>query len=149
MAEDSIRVEGLPGPLTEVRKIRGDDQVGSPEQLLNRAALVVRLTDACGNAIPSHPMTWHVNPGTARDLAQRLQGKQPKRRGFRNRATQQVWRPFRGLGGGRWRQATFNVTVDLDPSSMERLSGDGQSIGAGQFAASRLSSKWKAKTALA
>ena len=132
--EDSIRVEGLPGPLTEVRKIRGDDQVASPGQLLNRAALVARLTDACGNAIPNHPMTWHVNPeprATLRNVFNRAN------RSGEGSAIVQVSRyggPFGVSVEAVGARATFNITVELDPSELEKLSGDGQSIGAGQFA---------------
>lgn len=138
VTEDSIRVEGLPGPLTEVRKIRGDDQVGSPGQLLNRAALVVRLTDACGNPIPSHPMTWHVNPEPRATLRNVFKASNRSGEGSAIVQLSRYGGPF-GVsveaGDGR---TAFNLTVDLDPSSMERLSGDGQSIGAGQFAAQPL-----------
>ena len=132
--EDSIRVEGSPGPLSEVRKIRGDDQVGAPGQLLNRSAMVVRLTDTCGNVVPNHPLTWRVNPeprGTLRNVFK------TSNRSGEGSAILQLSRyggPFGVSVRAGEAMSTFNITVDLDPSQMEKLSGDGQAIGAGQFA---------------
>ena len=131
---DSIRVEGTPGPLAEVRKIRGDDQVGNPGQLLNRAAMVIRLTDACGNIIPNHPLSWRVNPeprGTLRNVFN------ASNRSGEGSAIMQLSRyggPFEVSVDAGDAVSTFNLSVDLDPSQIEMLSGDGQAIGAGQFA---------------
>ena len=136
--EDSISVEGLPGPLSEVRKIRGDDQVGVPGQLLNRAALVVRLTDACGNAIPSQPLTWRVHPGPRASLRNVFRTSNPKGEGSAIVQLSRYGGPFGVSVQAGEAMSTFNITVDLDPSRMEKLSGDGQSIGAGQFAAQPL-----------
>ena len=136
--EDSISIVGLPGPLSEVRKIRGDDQVGTPGQLLNRAALVVRLTDTCGNAVPNHPLAWRANPeprATFRNVF-----KTSNRLGEGSAIVQlsRYGGPFGVTVRAGEAMSTFNVTVDMDPSRMVMLSGDGQSIGAGQFAAQPL-----------
>jgi uncharacterized protein (TIGR03437 family) len=132
--DDSISVEGSPGPLAEVRKIRGDDQVGVPGQLLNRSAMVVRLTDTCGNVVPNHPLTWRVNPeprGTLRNVFK------ASNRSGEGSAIIQLSRhggPFEVSVDAGDALSTFNITVDLDPSQMAKRSGDNQSIGAGQFA---------------
>ena len=106
--------------------------------MLNRAALVVRLTDTCGNPIPSHPMTWHVNPEPRATLRNVFKASNRSGEGSAIVQLSRYGGPF-GVsveaGDGR---TAFNVTVDLDPSGIERLSGDGQSIGAGQFAAQPL-----------
>ena len=136
--EDSIRVEGLPGPLSEVRKIRGDDQVGAPGQLLNRAALVVRLTDTCGNAVPNHPLNWRVNPEPRATLRNVFSSSNRRGEGSAIVQLSRYGGPFGVSVRAAEAMSTFNVTVDLDPSRIEMLSGDGQSIGAGQFAAQPL-----------
>ena len=132
--DDSISVEGSPGPLSDVRKIRGDDQVGNPGQLLNREAMVIRLTDTCGNVVPNHPLAWRVNPeprGTLRNVFK------ASNRSGEGSAIIQLSRhggPFEVSVDAGDALSTFNITVDLDPSQMEKRSGGGQSIGAGQFA---------------
>ena len=136
--QDSISVEGLPGPLSEVRKIRGDDQVGVPGQLLNRSALVVRLTDACGNVIPRQPLTWRVNPQPRATLRNVFNVSNRKGEGSAIVQLSRYGGPFSISVRAAEAMSTFNITVDLDPSRMEKLSGDGQSIGASQFAAQPL-----------
>ena len=83
-------------------------------------------------------MTWHVNPEPRATLRNVFKASNRSGEGSAIVQLSRYGGPF-GVsveaGDGR---TAFNVTVDLDPSGIERLSGDGQSIGAGQFAAQPL-----------
>jgi uncharacterized protein (TIGR03437 family) len=48
-----------------ITKVQGDNQSGSPGQLLNQVALVVRLSDICGTPASRIPVGWSVEPPNA------------------------------------------------------------------------------------
>ncbi|MCP4247471.1 MAG: hypothetical protein GY778_10525, partial [bacterium] len=123
-----------PGPPTLITKLQGDNQSGNPGELLDQVALLVEVTDICGNPADGEAVTWTVNPPQAAELVNFI-----------------TTTDFRGRSGGLVRlgnfggpftitaiasgiTAVFNLTVINAPAKIVAISGDGQTVALGQAA---------------
>ena len=66
--EVSVSYTVTAGAAGLMTKVQGDNQSGSPGQLLNQVALVVRLSDICGTPASRIPVGWSVDPPNAATL---------------------------------------------------------------------------------
>jgi uncharacterized protein (TIGR03437 family) len=118
---------GLPG---KVVVLQGDNQTGAPGEQLP-LALLARIEDGFGNALPNTPVTWTVESGSATlvnsinrsDSLARVStlvrlGSTPGP--VRIRVTAQ--------GGTADAFANFTATVNIGATQLRRVSGDGQSV---------------------
>lgn len=116
---------GLPGKIIPTQ---GDNQAGSPGAQLP-LALVATIQDSFGNNLPNVTVTWVVESGTATlvnaitrsDTNSRVStlvrlGNAPG--AVRVRVTAQ--------GGLTTATAVYNLTVNLTATTIQRISGDGQ-----------------------
>ena len=134
---DKLNFESEAGELAGLFKVQGDNQSGSPGQRLSRA-LLIRTGDVCENGIAKVPLTWRVLPeprATLRNVFQRSND-------FGDASSVVTMGAYGGpfqiaVESGRFR-AVFDLTTTLDPTGLVRLSGDQQSVMAGQYAAQPL-----------
>ena len=134
---DKLRFESEAGELAGLFKVQGDNQSGSPGQRLSRA-LLIRTGDVCENGIAKVPLRWRVLPeprATMRNVFQRSNN-------FGDASAIVTMGAYGGpfqiaVESGRFR-AVFDLTTTLDATSLVRLSGDQQSVMAGQYAAQPL-----------
>ena len=134
---DKINFDSEAGELAGLFKVQGDNQSGSPGQRLSRA-LLIRTGDVCENGIRRVPLTWRVLPeprATLRNVFQRSND-------FGDASSVVTMGAYGGpfqiaVESGRFR-AVFDLTTTSDPTSLVRLSGDQQSVMAGQYAAQPL-----------
>ncbi len=135
----SVTFTATPGPLAQILKKQGDNQSGSPGQRLDGPgqALVVQLTDACGNPLSNQPVAWTVSAGSA-TLENAISVTD-----FRGNASALV-----RLGNtpgavtvtatsGSF-SANFSLTVRVVASQLVVVSGNNQNVAAGQTAAEPL-----------
>jgi len=128
----SVTFTATPGPPAQILKKQGDNQSGSPGQ-----ALVVQLTDTCGNPLSNQPVAWAVSAGSAA-LENTINVTD-----FRGNASALV-----RLGttpgavtvtatSGSF-SANFSLTVQVAASQLVVVSGNNQTVAAGQTAAEPL-----------
>ena len=128
------------GPLNQFTKIQGDGQVGLPGQRMPMA-LVVESADQCGSPLPNVPLTWSVVPADAATLeafasTTNSQGRasvlvRPTARGG---AFQVVATATQDSSVN----ATFSLSTQNAPSQLRIVSGNQQSVPAGEQAADPL-----------
>ena len=124
------------GTPTQIVKRQGDSQSGSPGQRLDGPgqALVVRVADECGNGILDQFVTWAVNPPEAATLEQVV--ARTDRSGQSSVLVRLGTRPgaFTVTASAGGFTATFSLTVNIVATQLVLISGDGQSVPAGQAA---------------
>ena len=134
----SVPFLAVTGPAASMSKDQGDNLTGIPGQLLDSQALVVQLTDECGNPVSGVDVSWAVDPPEAASLLNVISisdgrgrssvvvqlGDQP--RAFSVTATSG---PF---------SATFNLTVTAPPAQLAVISGNTQNVVLGQTIAQPL-----------
>ncbi len=124
-----INITTTPGTPGKIVLVQGDGQRGNAGATLPQA-LVARVEDSFGNALPGAAVTWTVESGSATllntinrsDTSARVStlvrlGNSPGQ--VRIRVTAQ--------GGSSSATATFTVSVDIAATQIRRISGDGQS----------------------
>ena len=129
--EDNIDFRLTPGTFARIDKLQGDNQAGAPGQTLSAAALLVQVGDLCGNPLTQQKVTWLVHPeprATFRNLVDTTN------QSGRSSVLVQLGSyggPFTVTAQAGEVTATFNLSVNLDPSQLNRLAGDEQSIAPG------------------
>ncbi|MFN7937460.1 MAG: Ig-like domain-containing protein [Bryobacteraceae bacterium] len=124
-----INLTTTPGVPGKIVVVQGDGQTGNAGATLP-LALVARVEDAYGNALPNAPVTWTVESGSATlintinrsDTTARVStlvrlGNAPGQ--VRIRVTAQ--------GGSSAATTTFTVSLNIAATQIRRVSGDGQS----------------------
>ncbi len=120
---------GLPALLT---KVQGDNQSGSPGQLLNQVALVARVTDICENPLQGASVTWTVEPPQAATLINTIgtsdgQGRTSTLVRLGNRPG-----PFTITATSDSRTVVFDLTVEVDATQLDIVSGNNQTLALGE-----------------
>lgn len=133
------------GPAAQIFKRQGDNQTGNPGQLLSGLgqALRVQVTDVCGNARSAERVTWTVTPTEAA----RLENVFPDT-DFQGQSSVLVRLgtrpgPFNvtasvTTASGATVTAVFTLTVNIVASRLSAVSGNNQTVAAGQTAAQPL-----------
>ncbi|MBL8177890.1 MAG: hypothetical protein JNK48_24650 [Bryobacterales bacterium] len=124
-----INLTTTPGVPGKIVAVQGEGQTGRAGELLPQA-LVGRVEDAFGNALPNAPVAWSIESGSATlvntinrsDNSARVStlvrlGNSPGQ--VRIRVTAQ--------GGSSAATAAFTVSVNITATQIRRVSGDGQS----------------------
>ena len=122
---------GLPSLMT---KTNGDNQSGAPGERLTAAALVVTVSDVCGNGASGQAVSWSVNPPEAATLTNVIgitdsRGRSSVIVQLGNRPG-----PFTVTATSGGLSATFNLTVNVVANQLARISGNNQTVALGQVA---------------
>ena len=131
--ELSVDFRASPGLAGLMTKAQGDNQSGSPGQLLNQVALVARVTDICENAVQGASVTWSVEPPDAATLVNTIgttdgQGRSSTLVRLGNRPG-----PFTITAtSGSLTPAVFNLTVEVDATQLAIVSGNNQTLALGE-----------------
>ena len=114
---------------------RRNGQSGASGQLLRSEALVVRMTDRCGSGLNGIPVSWTVNPAGAATLENTVgltdglgRSSTLVRLGTRPG-------PFNVIARSGDLSQVFTITTVSVPASIVAISGDGQSVSAGETSA--------------
>ena len=131
--ELSVDFRASPGLARLMTKAQGDNQSGSPGQLLNQVALVARVTDICENAIQGASVTWSVEPPDAATLVNTIgttdgQGRSSTLVRLGNRPG-----PFTITATSGSLTAVFNLTVEVDATQLAIVSGNNQTLALGEI----------------
>ncbi len=131
----SVEFRASRGPAGLITKAQGDNQSGSPGQLLNQVALVARVTDICENAVQGASVTWSVEPPEAAMLVNTIgttdgQGRASTLVRLGNRPG-----PFTITATSGSMTAVFNLTVEVDATQLAIVSGNNQTLALGEIAA--------------
>lgn len=128
----TINLEVRPGPPGVLRILQGNNQSGNPGQRLTLAFLV-EVSDAFGNVLPGVPVNWEV--GTPNSIT--LQNVIAVADASGRVSSLGTLGTVAGTNQVRVRAgtivATFNFTVNIQISQLNKVSGDGQiaTIGGG------------------
>ena len=131
-AELSVGFQASPGLAGLITKVQGDNQSGSPGQLLNQVALVARVTDICENPIQGVSVTWTVEPPEAATLINTIsttdgQGRSSTLVQLGNRPG-----PFTITVTSGSLEAVFTLTVEVDATQLAIVSGNNQTLALGE-----------------
>ena len=122
---------GLPSLMT---KTNGDNQSGVPGERLTGAALVVTVSDVCGNGASRQTVSWSVNLPEAATLTNVIgttdsRGKSSVIVQLGNRPG-----PFTVTAASGAISATFNLSVNVLATQLALISGNNQTFPLGQAA---------------
>jgi uncharacterized protein (TIGR03437 family) len=121
------------GPATRMLRLQGNNQSGVSGQVLP-LALLTRATDECGNVVPSAPLIWEVLPPAAATLETAFgQTNANGEASARVRIGTQPG-PFTVRVSSGAATIDFNLTATATANRVVAVSGDNQSIPAGQDA---------------
>ena len=115
-------------------KTNWDNQSGAPGERLTAAALVVTVSDVCGNGASGQAVSWSVNPPEAATLTNVIgitdsRGRSSVIVQLGNRPG-----PFTVTATSGGLSATFNLTVNVVANQLARISGNNQTVALGQVA---------------
>ena len=124
----SVEYRASPGLAGLITKTQGDNQSGSPGQLLNQVAVVARVTDICENAVQGENVTWSVEPPEAAMLVNTIsttdgQGRASTLVRLGNRPG-----PFTITATSGSLTAVFNLMVVVDATQLAIISGNNQTL---------------------
>ncbi len=122
----TVALSITPGPPRIISKIRGDLQGGAAGELLNRDALVVEITDICGDRLQGLPVEWAVNPPDAAELVNVIAVTDGNGRSSSLARLGQRAGRFTVTARSGDLAVVFNLAVTQVPSAVEGVSGDGQ-----------------------
>ena len=129
-----VTFQASTGPPALITKTNGDNQSGAPGQRLSGAALVVTVSDVCGNAASGQSVSWSVNPPEAATLTNVI-GTTDSR--GRSSAIVQLGNrpgPFTVTATSGGLSATFNLSVNVIATHLALISGNNQTVALGQAA---------------
>ena len=126
------------GPAARMTKVQGDNQAGIPGQLLDSQALVVQLTDECGNPLPGLDTSWAVEPPEAASLVNVIPITDGRGRSSVVVQLGDQQQPFMVTATSGPFSATFNLMVSAPPAQLSLISGNGQNVVVGQSIAQPL-----------
>ncbi len=127
----------LRGPATRMLRLQGNNQAGLSGQQLP-LALLTRATDECGNIVASAPLTWQVLPPEAATLENAF--SQTNANGEASARVRIGTRPgpFAVRVSSAAATVDFNLASTATANRVVAVSGDNQSVPAGQAAAQPL-----------
>ena len=130
----TVTFQASTGPPSLMTKTNGDNQSGAPGETLDAAALVVTVSDVCGNGIRGESVIWSVNPPEAATLT--FVFGTTDRSGKSSAIVQLGNRPgpftVTATSGGL--SATFNLSVTVLATQLALISGNNQTVALGQAA---------------
>ena len=126
------------GPAASMTKVQGDNQAGITGQLLDSQALVVQLTDDCGNPVPGLDTSWVVEPPGAASLVNVIPITDGSGRSSVVVQIGDQQQPFTVTATSGPFSATFNLMVSAPPAQLSLISGNGQNVVVGQSIAQPL-----------
>ena len=134
VSKASVDFQASTGPPALITKTNGDNQSGAPGQRLSGAALVVTVSDICGNVAPGQSVSWSVNPPEAATLTTVFgttdgRGKSSVIVQLGNRPG-----PFTVTATSGGLSATFNLSVNVIATQLALISGTNQTVALGQAA---------------
>jgi uncharacterized protein (TIGR03437 family) len=140
MPENEFQARVVPGSAAVMARTQGNGQSGDANQRLNGPgqALVGRVTDRCGNAVPGAPITWEVTPAGAATLEGAFAitnglgqfsaivrlGSQPG--------------PISVIARSGDAITAYDLLINVTPTRLVAVSGGGQQVSAGARAANDL-----------
>ncbi|MBI1357278.1 MAG: hypothetical protein GC160_23300 [Acidobacteria bacterium] len=133
MPENEFQTRVLPGSAAVMVRTQGNGQSGDANQRLDGAgqALVGKVTDRCGNAVPNAPITWEVTPAGAASLEGAFaitnglgQFSAIVRLGSQPGPVSVIARSGDAI-------TAFDLTINVTPTRLVPVSGSGQQISAG------------------
>ena len=126
------------GPTASMSKDQGDNLTGVPGQLLDGQALVVRLSDNCGNAAAGVDIAWAVDPPEAASLVNVISISDGRGRSSVVVQLGDQQGAFRVTATSGLFSATFNLTVTAPPARLSLIFGNAQCVVLGQTIAQPL-----------
>ena len=134
VSKATVTFQASTGPPSLITKTNGDNQSGAPVERLSGAALVVTVSDVCGNAAQGQSVSWSVSPPEAATLTNVIGTTDS--RGRSSVIVQLGNRPgpftVTAISGGL--SATFNLSVNVIATRLVLISGDNQTVALGQAA---------------
>ena len=134
VSKATVTFQASTGPPSLITKTNGDNQSGAPGERLSGAALVVTVSDVCGNAAQGQSVSWSVSPPEAATLTNVIGTTDS--RGRSSVIVQLGNRPgpftVTAISGGL--SATFNLSVNVIATRLVLISGDNQTVALGQAA---------------
>ena len=130
----TVTFQASTGPPSLMSKTNGDNQSGAPGERLTGAALVVTVSDVCGNGASGQSVSWSVNPPQAATLTNVIgttdsRGKSSVIVQLGNRPG-----PFTVTATSGGLSATFNLSVTVLATQLALISGNNQTVALGQAA---------------
>ena len=128
----SVDFQASTGPPSLMTKTNGDNQSGAPGERLSGAALVVTVSDVCGNAASGQSVSWSVSPTQAATLTNVIGTTDSRGRSsvivqLGNRPG-----PFTVTATSGGLSATFNLSVNVIATKLALISGNNQTAALGQ-----------------
>ncbi len=139
--ENEFAYRIVTGPAAAIARAQGNGQSGDAGQRLDGPgqALVVRISDPCGNPVGNEPVSFTVSPAGA----VMLDNVSPRTNGNGEASAIAVLGTRPGLAavtvttpGGL--ATTFDLRVNVTPTQVVKISGDGQRVAVGESTAQRL-----------
>ncbi len=130
-ADVTVDYTTVAGPLSQIRKLNGDNQSGSAGATFP-LALLVKTADVCGGAIGSRPLSWEVIPADAATLIGAFQTTNGAGEGSTRVRAGARGGPFTVRASSGVFTADFMLTVTNTPTTLQAVSGGGVSIPAGE-----------------
>ena len=134
ISKATVTFQSSTGPPSLITKTNGDNQSGAPGERLGGAALVVTVSDVCGNAAPGQSVSWSVNPPQAATLTNVIGTTDSRGRSsvivqLGNRPG-----PFTVTATSGGMSVTFNLSVNVTATKLALISGNNQTVALGQAA---------------
>ena len=114
---------------------QGNGQSGVSGELLQSAALVVRMTDVCGSGLRGIPVAWSVSPTGAATLENTVAVTDGLGRSSTQVRLGTRPGPFNVIARSGDLSQVFTITTESTPASIVALGGDGQSVWVGETTA--------------
>lgn len=131
--ENEFMTRVIPGGPAAMIRTQGNGQSGDANQRLNGPgqALVGKVTDRCGNAVPEAPVTWEVTPAGAATLI----GPFDRTNGLGEfSAIVQLGSqpgPVSIIARSGDAVTAFDLSINVTPTKLVPASGNGQQVSAG------------------
>ena len=134
VSKAKVTFQATTGLTSLMTKTNGDNQSGVPGESLTGAALVVTVSDVCGNGASGQTVSWSVNPPEAATLTNVIGTTDS--RGKSSAIVQLGDRPgpFTVTAASGAISATFNLSVNVLATQLALISGNNQTVRLGQAA---------------
>ena len=132
VSKAKVTYQASTGPPSLMTKTNGDNQSGGPGETLDAAALVVTVSDVCGNGTRGQSVSWSVHPPEAATLT--FVFGTTDRSGKSSVIVQLGNRPGPFTATSGVLSATFNLSVNVIATQLALISGNNQTVALGQAA---------------
>jgi uncharacterized protein (TIGR03437 family) len=129
----AISHSSVRGPATRMLRLQGNNQSGVSGQVLP-LALLTRATDECGNVVASAPLIWEVLPPAAATLETAFTQTNPNGEASARVRIGTRPGPFAVRVSSGAATVDFNLAATATANRVVAVSGDNQSVPAGQDA---------------